>query len=626
MQPLYILNSDLASLRGKYVPYALCSAAEAIVNDQISGSFLNNNVWSIYTKNHAARNDLLKHGTLSIENQKIELFDEHPAVSHSVSTEKIVFRNVPPHICDEEVLDFLHTQPGVIIKSKVVSGRIRNQKHELSQYYSGEKIVYVKGNFTPALPNFTDFGDFRVRVWHATQNDACQRCRHLGHNHLETDNCDAFLQSDDVIAFKSPNYVLCNFYADKLFVYERHFTSVEQAYQWKKMQHIGHEAYSREIMLAKTPGRAKQIANRVPYQHLKTWHSIKRDVMREILAAKCEQCPKFKETLLKSEGKRLVEATQDLYWASGLPPILSSSTKPECFPGCNWLGRILEDMRHDITQSNQRDDQSTSDMDIIDHSTGTTSNPQSNPNPDPAVATTSDTSVATTPNSGNVTMTPKPLAMASTSSADSAATTPVTSTSSISCAGSSATNTSAESPTNPPLKVTPSSSTDIIKSSSVMTTPINDSSKLVTPLPPVHHDDGECVVTVSPTHTEVQLKVIERDIELFPKLLVEADETQHRERRKARSLLRDSARARSMSARPKGHDMQPIDSYFIRKRKASGIASSPTSPDHGPADKVVRCTNVDNLKSPPLSPTDSEPALLIMDDEAAATAADTAAT
>ena len=151
MQPLYILNSDLASLRGKYVPYALCSAAEAIVNDQISGSFLNNNVWSIYTKNHAARNDLLKHGTLSIENQKIELFDEHPAVSHSVSTEKIVFRNVPPHICDEEILDFLHTQPGVIIKSKVVSGRIRNQKHELSQYYSGEKIVYVKGNFTPAF-------------------------------------------------------------------------------------------------------------------------------------------------------------------------------------------------------------------------------------------------------------------------------------------------------------------------------------------------------------------------------------------------------------------------------------------------------------------------------------------
>ena len=107
---------------------------------------------------------------------------------------------------------------------------------------------------------------------------------------------------------------------------------------------------------------------------------------------------------------------------------------------------------------------------------------------------------------------------------------------------------------------------------------------------------------------------------------MEADETQHRERRKARSLLRDSARARSMSARPKGHDMQPIDSFFIRKRKASGIASSPTSPDHGPADKVVRCTNVDNLKSPPLSPTDSEPALLIMDDEAAATAADTAAT
>ena len=511
-------------------------------------------------------------------------------------------------------------------------GKIRNDKNELSQYYSGEKIVYVKGNFTPALPNFADLGDYRVRVWHATQIDACQRCRHLGHNHLETDQCDAFLHSDDVIAFKSPNYVLCNFYAHKLFVYDRSFTSVEQAYQWKKMQHIGHEQYSREIMMSKTPGRAKQIANRVPYHLLKKWHSIKRDVMREIIGAKIEQCPKFKETLLKSEGKRLIEATQDMFWASGLPPNLSSSTKPECLPGCNCLGRILEDMRYDLIQSNQSDNLSTSDMDIIDHSTGPISIKQSNPNPDPAGATTSVTSEATTPNTCNVSMTPKPSAMASTSSADSAATTldsNVIATSSNPCVGSSATNTHEECPTNPPVEVTPALTTDIIDSPSVITTPLSPlsvSSKPVAPHPSVHDGDAECADKVSPRQTEVQLKVIERDIELFPKLLVEADETQHRERHKARSLLRDSARARSMSARPKGHDMQPIDSYFIRKRKASGIASSPTSPDHGPADKVVRCTNVDNLKSPPLSPTDSEPALLIMDDEAAATAADTAAT
>ena len=57
----------------------------------------------------------------------------------------------------------------------------------------------------------------------------------------------------------------------------------------------------------------KHVANEVPYHLLKKWHSIKRDVMREILSAKFEQCPKFKEALLTSEGKRLIEATQDLF-------------------------------------------------------------------------------------------------------------------------------------------------------------------------------------------------------------------------------------------------------------------------------------------------------------------------
>ena len=52
-------------------------------------------------------------------------------------------------------------------------------------------------------------------------------------------------------------------------------------------------------------------------------------------------------------------------------------------------------------------------------------------------------------------------------------------------------------------------------------------------------------------------------------------------------------------------------------RKASGIASSPTSPDSGHADKVAHCFNVDDyLQSLPLTRITNEP--LIMDDEAAA--------
>ena len=124
----------------------------------------------------------------------------------------------------------------------------------------------------------------------------------------------------------------------------------------------------------------------------------------------------------------------------------------------------------------------------------------------------------------------------------------------------------------------------------------------------------------SPTRTEKQLKIIENDIELIPKLLLEVNKTRQKERRKARSLLRDPNRARSSSVRS-NVDMKPIDSYFVRKRKASGIATSPTSPDHEPADKIVKCFNEGELSydigSPPLSRTASEPALLDMENVAA---------
>ena len=194
MQPLYIQNIDLPSLSGKYMPFKICSAADSIVEGQISGSFLIDNVWHIYTKNNAARNDLLKHGMFEIDQQKVELYDVHPAISNSCPSEKNVFRNVPPSVHNNTLLQFLDDQPGVIIKSKVVSGKIRNERNELTNYYSGERIVYVKGDFSPVLPMYTDIGTHKIRVWHSAQYDACKRCRHIDHGYLETDKCNAYLQ------------------------------------------------------------------------------------------------------------------------------------------------------------------------------------------------------------------------------------------------------------------------------------------------------------------------------------------------------------------------------------------------------------------------------------------------
>ena len=70
--------------------------------------------------------------------------------------------------------------------------------------------------------------------------------------------------------------------------------------------------------------------------------------MRDILIAKADYCPAFKSTLIDSGVKDLVECTQDLFWASGLAPRLTATTKPSFYPGSNMLGNILDSVRRDL--------------------------------------------------------------------------------------------------------------------------------------------------------------------------------------------------------------------------------------------------------------------------------------
>ena len=126
------------------------------------------------------------------------------------------------------------------------------------------------------------------------------------------------------------------------------FKSSEQAYLWRCAQHTGITCIADEIMAARSAADAKDIAARIPRGLQRDWHSVKRDAMKEILHAKADCCPLFKRTLLESDGKRLVESTQDVYWASGLSPRDTASTRPSYYPGSNHLGRILEQVRSEL--------------------------------------------------------------------------------------------------------------------------------------------------------------------------------------------------------------------------------------------------------------------------------------
>ena len=62
---------------------------------------------------------------------------------------------------------------------------------------------------------------------------------------------------------------------------------------------------------------------------------------------------------MNTVGIRLVESTKDLYWAIGLSPRDTASTKPSYYPGKNKLGQVLEqvkvELHNELALSNQID-------------------------------------------------------------------------------------------------------------------------------------------------------------------------------------------------------------------------------------------------------------------------------
>jgi len=349
-EPLYIEQSELEGMQlGRQTPLDLCVICDKLVPDQILGVQLFNKVWSVWCKTDKARAHLIDSvKTIKFHNREIELHGKYPT-HKPMPNEKIVFRDVPINVRDGDILDYLHQQPGIVVKSAVIQGRIRDSNNKLTRFLSGERIVYVKGKFSPVLPSIGKLASCKCRVWHKTQEEACLRCRKLDHHTHDTDKCDAYIRDDDIVTIRSDKYPLCNFYPCSVRVYNQDFASSEHAYQWRFLTYINMPDLAQEVLCVPSAAEAKAVAQRVPPHLHRDWHSIKSSVMRAILHAKADCCAQFKQALLDSGDRRIVEAVRgDTYWSSGLTPIFAASTKPEYYPGSNQLGSILESVRIDL--------------------------------------------------------------------------------------------------------------------------------------------------------------------------------------------------------------------------------------------------------------------------------------
>ena len=112
---------------------------------------------------------------IEVNNNIVELCDNYPT-SKLVPNEKIMFRDLPFSVKDSAILQYLEKQKGITVKTGVIHSRIRDQQNKLTRFCSGDRFVYVKGQFSHALHTTAMVESHRCRILHKSQFDACIRC------------------------------------------------------------------------------------------------------------------------------------------------------------------------------------------------------------------------------------------------------------------------------------------------------------------------------------------------------------------------------------------------------------------------------------------------------------------
>ena len=146
--PIYIRHTNLGNSKGKNINLDLCTTCETHVAGQVLGAQWTNGIWSLGLKTEKARAYLVdKVKTLIIYNQNVEIHGDYP-MSKPVPNEKITFKDIPIDVSDKDIIDYLKSHNGIVIKSGVIHGRIRDDKNNvLTQFLSGDRFIFDKGNF-----------------------------------------------------------------------------------------------------------------------------------------------------------------------------------------------------------------------------------------------------------------------------------------------------------------------------------------------------------------------------------------------------------------------------------------------------------------------------------------------
>ena len=285
-RPIYIRGNDLRSNRERHFKLSLCEHLDYYVPGYILSVQPCDGVWKIWVRTDSAREHLLKViSTFKFNNRTIELHDENPLHVPQIPSEKLIIKDLPLDLPNEDILEFLEKQhPHIIVRSNVILARVPSRDNNLTHFYSGDRVIYVKQGFFPVLPKQAQINGIPCKIWHKNQEIVCKRCGSDRHRGIDSKKCDAYETNPNIEGFREDEHPCSNFYRckEKIKVFDLMWPTSEHCYQWCKLKENGFDDLADKVRNAPSAKSAKEIANKVPFYKLQNWSNTRKiEVMRD---------------------------------------------------------------------------------------------------------------------------------------------------------------------------------------------------------------------------------------------------------------------------------------------------------------------------------------------------------
>ena len=127
----------------------------------------------------------------SVGNKSISLFDEEPSRQSTKRTsEKIMFKNIPMHVSDDIIANYLEQQ-NIKLTAPIKYGRARDSSGGFTQWKNGERFTDAESPLPVILPKRCKINEYDCIIYHLGQKQLpCKACNISGHK-MGDFNCPA---------------------------------------------------------------------------------------------------------------------------------------------------------------------------------------------------------------------------------------------------------------------------------------------------------------------------------------------------------------------------------------------------------------------------------------------------